>query len=82
MDSTVAERQFECVNGLLSEGINVNPPYEIPKKGSQEWALISHQTQYDIKLYEFAQELFDEQTKKYGSKEWKKADKKKKGSGK
>jgi len=72
----------DCISNLLSTGVNVSPPYELPKKGSMEWALIMHQTQYDLKLYDFALELFDEQTKKYGSKEWKKAEKTKKKGGK
>jgi hypothetical protein len=82
MGESFMEDAEDCISNVLSVGVNVSPPYELPKKGSQEWALITHQTQYDLKLYDFALELFDEQTKKFGTKEWKKAEKKKKKGGK
>lgn len=76
------EEAQDCIENLLDTGVNVSPPYELPQKGTSEWALISHQTQYDNKLYDYALQLFDEQTKKFGTKEWKKAEKKKKKGGK
>jgi len=67
-----------CINNLVDSGMNqVTEPYPRPKKGSQAYALISWQTQYDIKLYEYAKVLFTSQTKAWGTKERKKADKKK-----
>jgi hypothetical protein len=68
---------------MLTDGINTNTDgCEVPKKGTQEFALISHQNQYDIKLYEYARDtLFIDQTKQYGSKEWKKTEKVKQQSG-
>ncbi len=76
-DATLAEKQSFCVSSMLTDGINANTDeYEVPKKGTQEYALISHQNQFDIKLYEYARDtLFVDQTKRYGSKEWKKAEK-------
>lgn len=71
--------QEECLKTLTQVGVNVNPvKYEMPKRGSQAFALITWQTQYDMKLYEYAKELFDKQTKTWGSKERRKQDKKKK----
>ena len=64
---------------LIEVGSNRNMAgYELPKKGSQAYSLITWQTQFDIKLYEYAKEIFDSQTKAWGTKERKKADKKKK----
>eukprot|EP00591_Stephanopyxis_turris_P006837 CAMPEP_0195519026 /NCGR_PEP_ID=MMETSP0794_2-20130614/14208_1 /TAXON_ID=515487 /ORGANISM="Stephanopyxis turris, Strain CCMP 815" /LENGTH=468 /DNA_ID=CAMNT_0040648101 /DNA_START=66 /DNA_END=1472 /DNA_ORIENTATION=+ len=73
-------KEKDCIADFLESGtqVNENPEaHEMPKKGSQEWALITHQTQYDIKLYDFAVDLFTEQGKKLGTKKWKKAMKKK-----
>lgn len=71
--------QAECMKTLTQVGVNKNAKkYEIPKRGTQAFALITWQTQTDMKLYEYAKELFDKQTKIWGSKERKKADKKKK----
>ena len=77
-DETKALEEQDCIARKLSDGTNRNPTeYELPKKGSQAHALISWQTQFDMKLYEFAKQLFDIQTKQYGSKERKKELKKK-----
>jgi hypothetical protein len=77
-DETKALMQQDCVKRKLQEGVNRNDvPYELPSKGSQAHALLSWQTQFDLKLYEFAKQLFDIQTKQYGSKERKKELKKK-----
>jgi len=81
-DETKALMQEDCVRRKLTEGTNKNPTeYELPKMGSQAHALISWQTQFDMKLYEFAKQLFDIQTKQYGSKERKKELKKKNKAG-
>ena len=51
-DETKALMQQDCVSKRLVEGSNRNPvEYELPKKGSQAHALISWQTQFDMKLY-------------------------------
>mmetsp|Transcript_17414 Transcript_17414/g.26347 ORF Transcript_17414/g.26347 Transcript_17414/m.26347 type:complete len:473 (-) Transcript_17414:1225-2643(-) len=77
-DETKGLMQQDCVKKHVTEGSNSNPnEYEMPRKGSQSHALLSWQTQYDIKLYEFAKQLFEIQTKQYGSKERKKEIKKK-----
>lgn len=82
-DAALAEKQSFCINSMLTDGINTNADgYEVPKKGTQEYALIAHQNQFDVKLYEYAKDtLFADQTKKYGSKEWKKAEKAKQKAG-
>lgn len=78
-NDTEEMNQEECMKTLTQVGVNSNPiKYEIPKRGTQAYALITWQTQYDIKLFEFAKELFNSQTKIWGSKERKKADKRKK----
>ncbi len=73
-NAATAEKQSFCISSMLIDGINTNTDgYEVPKKG---FALMSHQNQYDAKLYEYARDtLFVDQTKRYGSKEWKKAEK-------
>jgi len=77
-DDTEELNQVQCVQTLTAIGANANSmKYDMPKRGSQAFALITWQTQYDMNLYEFAQELFNKQTKKWGSKERKKKDKKK-----
>jgi hypothetical protein len=53
----------------------------MPQKGSQAASLIKWQTQFDIKLYNFGKEIFDAQTKEFGSKERKKEMKKRKKDG-
>jgi len=81
-DETRKMEQEDCIKDLLKEGTNHNNvSYEMPKKGSQAAALIKWQTQFDIKLFDFARELFDAQTKEYGSKERKKELKKRKKDG-
>lgn len=78
-DDVSSNRQEQCINMLIEVGSNRNMAgYDLPKKGSQAFSLISWQTQFDIKLYEYAKEIFDSQTKAWGTKERKKADKKKK----
>ena len=78
-DETAKMKQEDCIRELISvEGrTNANVyKYEIPKRGSQAYALISWQTQFDSKLYAYAKELFDKQTKEWGTKDRKKALKK------
>ena len=78
-DSKKAHQQEQCVNMLVDVGTNRNKDeYEVPKKGSHIYSLIAWQNSHDVKLYEYAKELFNVQTKLWGSKERKKADKKKK----
>ena len=81
-DETKKMEEEDCIADLLKDGTNQNTvSYEMPKKGSQAAALIKWQTQFDIKLFTFAQEVFDAQTKMFGSKERKKEMKKKKKEG-
>lgn len=81
-DETKKMEQEDCIKDLLKDGTNRNTVnYELPKKGSQAAALIKWQTQFDLKVYEFAKELFDFQTKLFGSKERKKEMKKRKKDG-
>jgi hypothetical protein len=80
-DETAKMKQEDCIRELISvEGrTNANAyNYELPKRGSQAYALISWQTQFDSKLYAYAKELFDIQTKEWGTKDRKKALKKEK----
>ena len=84
-DGTERMKQEDCIKDLAGHGTNANPvEYELPKRGSQAHALISWQTQFDSKLYSYARELFEKQTKEWGTKERKKEMKKrkKKGGGK
>jgi hypothetical protein len=47
--AALAEKQSFCISSMLTGGINTNTDgYEVPKKGTQEFAFISHQNQYDI----------------------------------
>ena len=72
-DETEQMRQEDCIDMLVRDGTNAGPEeYDLPKKGTQPYALISWQTQFDMKLYEFAKELFEKQTKQWGSRERKK----------
>jgi len=72
-DETERMRQEDCIDMLIRDGTNAGPEeYQLPKKGTQPYALISWQTQFDMKLYEFAKELFEKQTKQWGSRERKK----------
>ncbi|EJK70235.1 hypothetical protein THAOC_08421, partial [Thalassiosira oceanica] len=81
-DSTERMKQEDCVKDLAAHGTNANPTeYELPKRGSQAHALISWQTQFDSKLYSYAKELFEKQTKEWGTKERKKELKKRKKKG-
>ena len=79
VDENVKMGQEDCIHDLAMVGSNINPnEYEIPKKGMQAYALITWHTQFDTKLFEYAKELFDYQTKTYGSKEREKILKKQK----
>ena len=81
-DETKKMEQEDCIKDLLKDGTNQNNvDFELPKKGSQAAALIKWQTQFDLKLFTYAKELFDAQTKMYGSKERKKELKKRKKDG-
>ncbi len=72
-DEDKRAQQEECIVETLKEKVNPSPvEYELPKRGSQANALIKWQTQFDVKLYEYARELFQEQTKTFGSKARKK----------
>ena len=71
-DETAKMKQEDCIRELISvEGrTNANIyKYELPKRGSQAYALISWQTQFDSKLYAYAKELFDIQMKEWGTKD-------------
>ncbi|KAL7534488.1 hypothetical protein ACHAXR_005912 [Thalassiosira sp. AJA248-18] len=82
LDETEKMNEEDCINDLVSMGSNRNPnEYEIPKRGSQAHALVSWQTQFDMKLYAYAKEIFEKQTKEWGTKERKKELKKKKKAG-
>ena len=51
------------------DGTNVGPvEYSLPRKGTQAYAMISWQIKYDLKLYSFAQEIYEKQTRQWGSK--------------
>lgn len=81
-DETRRMEQEDCIQELIKDGTNVNKiGYDLPKKGSQAYSLLTWQTQYDIKLFDFAKELFDKQTKEWGSKERRKEMKKRKKKG-
>ena len=78
-DETEKMKQEDCITDLTKVGSNINAEgYEIPKRGTQAYALIIWQTQFDSKLYDYAKLLFDDQTKSYGTKERKKQRKKEK----
>eukprot|EP00985_Skeletonema_marinoi_P023299 scaffold15419_cov206-Skeletonema_marinoi.AAC.16 len=81
-DETDKMKQEDCIQDLATVGSAINPdPYEIPTRGTQAYALITWQTQFDTKLFEYAKQLFDEQTKQWGTKERKKLLKKQKKKG-
>ena len=72
-------KEEDCIKDMITSGSNSNAyEYEIPKRGSQAHALISWQTQFDMKLYTYAKEIFEHQTKEWGTKERKKILKKEK----
>jgi hypothetical protein len=78
-DETKQMKEEDCIQDLFKDGANPNPvTYEMPTKGSQAYALIKWQTQFDMKLFDFAKELFDSQTKQFGTKERRKELKKRK----
>jgi len=79
IDETEQMKEEDCIKDMITSGSNSNAyEYEIPKRGSQAHALISWQTQFDMKLYTYAKEIFEHQTKEWGTKERKKMLKKEK----
>ena len=69
LDKTRQMEQEDCLNDLIKDGTNVNTDgYELPKKGSQAYSLLTWQTQFEIKLFGYVLTLSDEQTR-WGSKE-------------
>lgn len=81
-DETEKMKQEDCIRDLSTVGSAINPdPYEIPTRGTQAYALIMWQTQFDTKLFDYAKQLFEEQTKQWGTKERKKLVKKQKKKG-
>lgn len=79
-DTDKSEQREDCVSQLVSFGIGVGSRENLPlEKGDQAWALITWQNQYDTALYEYARdELFPQQSLKWGTKEKKKKLKKQK----
>ncbi|KAL7426253.1 hypothetical protein ACHAXH_000287 [Discostella pseudostelligera] len=81
-DETAKMNQEDCIHDLITRGGVWSSSrwneyeYEVPKRGTQAHALIAWQTQFDSKLYSYAKELFDLQTKEWGTKERKKLMKK------
>jgi len=81
-DETTKMNQDDCIHDLITRGGVWSSSrwneyeYEVPKRGTQAHALIAWQTQFDSKLYLYAKELFDAQTKEWGTKERKKLMKK------
>ena len=68
-DSEARARQEECISTYLMDGTNVGPvEYSLPRMGTQAYAMISWQIKYDLKLYSFAQEIYEKQTRQWGSK--------------
>ena len=56
--------QEQCRQNLLSKGSNANTEKSgKPKEGSAEWKLLEEQNEYDLRLYAFIEELFQEQEK-------------------
>jgi hypothetical protein len=80
-DETAKMKQEDCIRELTTAGGGTNRnahEYKIPKRGLQAHVLISWQTQFDSKLYAYAKELFDHQTKEWGTKDIRKTPKKEK----
>ena len=83
VDETAKMNQEDCIHDLINRGGVWSSSrwndyeYEVPKRGTQAHALIAWQTQFDSKLYSYAKELFELQTKEWGTKERKKLMKKK-----
>mmetsp|Transcript_14779 Transcript_14779/g.20963 ORF Transcript_14779/g.20963 Transcript_14779/m.20963 type:complete len:213 (-) Transcript_14779:215-853(-) len=50
----------DCKNELLHKGVNRNSHAKV-KVGSEAWNIMYEQNELDIKLYEYAQVLFEEQ---------------------
>jgi len=50
----------ECKNELLNHGVNSNP-HAMVEVGSEAWNMLYEMNELDIKLYEYAQILFEEQ---------------------
>jgi hypothetical protein len=77
-DEITKMNQEDCIHDLITRGGVWSSSrwneyeYEVPKRGKQAHALIAWQTQFDSKLYSYAKELFDGQTKEWGTKERKK----------
>ena len=58
----------ECQSRRLQWDWSLRNPHEVEVlKGDRLWDLISGQNKYDLKLYEYAQVLFDEQSKLFSS---------------
>jgi len=59
------ENQEKCRDKLLTGGSNSNAQnkQEKPKPGDESWELLGNQNLYDLKLYEFIEQLFEEQAK-------------------
>lgn len=81
-DDNAKMNQEDCIHDLITRGGVWSSSrwndyeYEVPKRGTQAHALIAWQTQFDSKLYSYAKDLFDMQTKEWGTKERKKLMKK------
>ena len=55
--------QEKCREQLLTSGSNSNASNKKvkPKPGEEAWDLVAWQNQYDIQLYEFIEQIFEEQ---------------------
>ena len=83
LDKNDLDNRQDCIESVFSNENRLDDPDRIPVpvKGSREFGLLNWQNQFDIKLYIYAKDLFDTQTKQWGSKERRKELKKLKKKG-
>ena len=62
-DSLNYEKNFLCRKQLMDE---VHPPKHHVNKESETWNLLLEQNRYDILLYEYAKDLFKQQSYMFG----------------
>ena len=59
------EKKDGCVNFHLHSAPSNKNKYNVPADGGRVWNLIAEKNKYDMALYQYALEIFAEQSQKY-----------------
>mmetsp|Transcript_20611 Transcript_20611/g.29396 ORF Transcript_20611/g.29396 Transcript_20611/m.29396 type:complete len:87 (-) Transcript_20611:12-272(-) len=62
-----SSNNHSCVNDLVSSGMNKNTAKKTVEEWSKEYVMLLRQNSFDMEIFHYAEELFDEQGKYFDS---------------